>query len=223
MDEEKKIMEKRSSFRGWKERNAGKLHQKRNAAVIVIIASIFFAIIIYPYLSKITNDSNDSIHLDQQNNTSFPTPIKQEKNNTPSPTPIKNVKTNKSNITDIPKKVPIGKMGIPLVNNGFEITVKSVNPTNLHIDVWISLRNLDNKEKQFKLGPGTVLIDNIGQQYENIKVARSAEITQTNLADHAMKEGAVFFERLKEDRIPKRLILNINNEKVEFLLNSSNN
>ena len=161
--DEKKIIEKRSSFRGWKERNAGKMHKKRNTAVIVIIASIFFAIIIYPYLSK-TNDSNDSIHIDQQNNTPSLTPIKQEKNNTPSLTPIKNVKTNKSNVTNIPKKIPVGKMGIPLVDNGFEITVKSVNPTNLHIDVWISLRNLDNKEKQFKLGPGTVLMTMNGRR-----------------------------------------------------------
>ena len=215
MDEEKKIMEKRSSFRGWKERNKGKIHQKRNAIGIVIIASIFMAMITYPYWNKI-GDNNPSAK--QPNETLSPTITKQP-NKTLSPTPIKNIKINSSNSSNGSSlKNIIGNIGTPLIINGSEITVKSITKTSLYISIWISVKNIGNDEKPFKLGPGTIVIDDMGQQYENIKVARSAEIAQTNLYAQSMREGAVFFERLKEGRNLKKLVLNINGEKIEFIL-----
>jgi len=235
MDEEKKIMEKRSSFRGWKERNKENVQQKKNTIAIIIAVSIFFVLMIYPYLNKVNdnvNDNNNSSSIDQQNNTTSPIPIKDIKTNKSVNTSIKTVNniskkvintTNTVNTTNISKKIIIGKIGVPLINNGFEITVKSVTPANLRTNVWIYVRNIDNDEKPFKLGPGTVMIDNIGQQYENVGVARSAEIAQTNLSSQAMREGAIFFDALKEGRSAKKLTLNINNEKVEFVLDNKTN
>jgi hypothetical protein len=224
MDEEKKIMEKRSSFRGWKERNKERMHKKRKIIGIIIILSIFFAITIYPYLSKIDNDNkknekNVSLSIGK-NKTS--NPVKQNKtvsatskisiNNTNNTT---NAKTNKTIINETRL---IGKLKVPIIVKGFEITVKGVTVTEIRTSIWISIRNKDSYEKTFKIGPGTIMLDNIGQQYEKIRVTRSAEIVQTNLAAQALKEGAVFFERLKEGRKPKRLTLDINDEKVDFIL-----
>lgn len=212
MDEEKKIMEKRSSFRGWKERNKGNTYQKRN---IIIAISISFILIMIPFLNK----NNDSISIEenmtsieQQNNTPSPTPIKTSSlTPTPSPTPVKTP-------SPTPKKIAVGKIGSPLVDNGFEITVERVTPLSLYTSIWISVRNLENKEQQFKIGSGTIVIDSKEQQYESIKVARSGEISQTNLYAKAMREGAIFFERLKEGRTLKKLVLEINGEKTEFIL-----
>lgn len=219
MDEEKKIMEKRSSFRGWKERNKGKISQKRNVVGIVVVLSIFFVLMAYSYLNNVDNDhlSNDSIK--GENNTTVVSSSKVNK--TPSPTPVKTAKVDKNSTSNITKKIPIGKIGVPLINNGFEITLKSITPTDVRMGIWISVRNVENNEKAFKIGPGTIMIDNMGQQYENIKVARSAEIAQTNLSAQAMREGAIFFERLKDGRTPKKIILHINNDKIEFALDSS--
>lgn len=216
MDEEKKIMEKRSSFKGWKERNKGKSSQKKNIIVVVATVLILFALVAYPYLDSTDDDK---------------TPTKQQ-NNTSKKTPVKNVKTNSSKsvngstpkivntpkVTATPKKIITGSVGVPVVSNSLEITIKRANPSMLHTDIWASVKNLDDNEKQFKIGPGTVVIDNMGQQYENIKVARSSEISQANLSAHAMREGAIFFERFPDGRTLKKLIININNEKIEFII-----
>lgn len=110
------------------------------------------------------------------------------------------------------------KIGIPLVKDGFEITVKSVTPSIQFINVWLTVKNIGDEGKPFKIGSGTVIIDNMNQQHENIKVARSAEIAQTSLYPQAIREGAVFFERLKEGAVPSKLILFVNGEKFEFML-----
>ncbi len=115
----------------------------------------------------------------------------------------------------------IGKIGVPLTKNGFEITVKKVYLGDTYTNVWVSVRNTENKEKPFKLGQGTLLLDNIGQQYENIKIPRSSEIVQTNLYSLSMREGSIFFESLKEGRMPKKMVLNASGEIFEFMLNSS--
>ena len=217
MDEEKKIMEKRSSFRGWKERNKGKIDQKRNIAIAAIIIFALFTLVTYPYWSKMGDGSSPA----------------EQQNKTPKQTPVKNVKTNVSNsgngslantvnATNTPKKVITGKINTPIIDNLFEITVKNVNPsTILYTSIWMSVTNMDDNDKQFKISSGTVIIDNMGQQYENIRVAKSAEISQTNLSSQAMREGAIFFERLKEGRTLKKLILSINNNKIEFMLETS--
>lgn len=114
----------------------------------------------------------------------------------------------------------IGRIGVPMVRGGLEITVKSATPTYQFTNVWLNVKNIENTEKPLKLGPGNIIIDNKGQQYENIKVPRGAEISQTDLYPQAMREGAVFFERLSDgSRSLKKLVLYVNGEKIEFLLN----
>lgn len=122
------------------------------------------------------------------------------------------------NTTPARTKTVFGKMGAPVVSSGLEVTVESVTPTSIYTSVWLSVKNTEREEKPFKIGSGTVVIDNKGQQYENIKVARSAEIAQTSLYPRAMREGAVFFERLKEGRKPDRLVLYVNGNRLEFEL-----
>jgi hypothetical protein len=114
------------------------------------------------------------------------------------------------------------KIGIPVVKNGLEITVKSVTQSVQFTNVWLSVKNIEDKEKPFKIGTGTVIIDNMNKQYENIKVPRSAEIAQTNLYPQAIRDGAIFFERLKEGTIPSKLILYVNGDKLEFMLGPNN-
>ena len=112
----------------------------------------------------------------------------------------------------------IGKMGTPFVINGFEINVTKVSSSFLYTNVWITVKNIDNKEKPFTIGPSTVILDNIGFQYEKVQVKRSSEIVQTNLASKALREGSIFFETLKEGRTAKKLILDLKGEKAEILL-----
>jgi len=225
MDEEKKIMEKRSSFRGWKERNKGKTNERRKAIVLIFAISILLVLAWYPYLSKTDDNNNGNDSSSGKNDTKNET--KNEtvpiiKNTNSSQNISKNISTIKRtptvNVTATPKRIIVGKLGVPLVSSGFEITIKSITVTDIRSSVWIIVRNIENGEKPFKIGPGTIIIDNVGQQYENIKVARSAEIAQTNLSAKAMREGAIFFETIKEGRTAKNLTLNINNDKVEFIL-----
>jgi hypothetical protein len=115
----------------------------------------------------------------------------------------------------------IGEIGVPLAKNGLEINVKSVFPGVTYTNIWINAQNIEEKEKPFKLGSGTVIIDNMGQQYEKIKVARSSEIAQTNLYPGAMREGSVFFERLKEGAKPEKLVLKVNGDIFEFRVNAT--
>lgn len=215
MDEEKKIMEKRSSFRGWKERNKGKMHQKRNIIIVAIVISALFLLVAYPYWSKI---GDDSYHT-QQNDTSKPVPVKNVTTNSYKSGNNSSAKVvNTPSVTTTSKGIITGEIGVPIVSNSLEITVKRVSSSALHIDIWTSIKNTKNEDMKIKIGSGTVVIDNAGQQYENIKVARSAEISQANLSAYAMREGAIFFERLKEGRTLKKLILNINNQKIEFII-----
>jgi hypothetical protein len=113
----------------------------------------------------------------------------------------------------------VGKLGMPIAKKGIEITLQSVTPSILYTRVGVSARNMEATEKLFKLTPSPILIGNMGNQYENIKVARSGEISQTNLYGMAKRDGAVYFERLKEGDRPKKIVLYVNGDKLEFMLN----
>jgi hypothetical protein len=209
MDDEKKIIEKRSSLRGWKERNRGKSHQKIYIIGVVTAAVILFAFIIYQ-LEKKPDISISVISANSSNGSNITSLIKvTPKTTTPKITPAVTPDTTK-NIT--------GKMNIPLVINGFEITVTNVGSTVVYTNIWIVAKNMDDMEKPFKIGPSTVVIDNMGEQYENIHVQRSSEIIQTNLTAKAMREGSIFFGPLRDGRSAKKLILNINGQKAEIIL-----
>ncbi len=210
MDDEKKIIEKRSSFRGWKERNKGKSREKAYIIGAVITIIIFSALIMYPSSNKKDIVSIPDISANSSNSSNNSSPIKViTTQKTPAVTPV---------VTPVITGNITGKMGTPLVINGFEITVKNVASTVLYMNVWIIARNTDNIEKPFKIGPSTVLIDNMGEQYENIHVERSSEIIQTDLTARAMREGSIFFGPLREGRSPKKVILNINGQKAEIML-----
>jgi hypothetical protein len=191
MDDEKKVIEKRSSFRGWKERNSGKSHQKKYIIAAVTMVVIFLSFIIYQYLN--------------QNDTIIPEITPEE---TPEITP--------EDTPEITGNI-IGKIGASLELNGFEINVTRADPSALYLNVWIIVKNLDDSEKTFKIGPSTVVMDNMGQQYERVEVERAGMI-QTNLAAKAMRDGAIFFDPLREGRSPKKLILEINGKKAEIML-----
>lgn len=205
MDDEKKLIEKRTSFRGWKERNRGKSRQRTNIIIIATVFLIFSILIIYPYLDRKENVSIPTINTNSSVDSNNSSLIKV----TPKITPIVT--------SDITSNI-IGKIGTPFVINGFDINVTRVDLSVLYTNVWIIAKNTDSIEKPFKIGPSTVVIDNIGLQYEKVQIKRSAEIVQTNLAAKAMREGAIFFEPLKEGRSPKKLILNINGQKAEIKL-----
>lgn len=219
--DEKQIIEKRSSFRGWKERNKGKSKLKIYAIGIVAILIIFSVLATYPYLNK--KDGHTPIKNKKDNSSNDNSHVNTTSKRTPEPTPqITPTVTPNATPTVTPimteNKIITGKIGIPFMEDGFEITVKSAARSITYASVWITVKNTDNKEKSFKIDFGTVLIDNMIEQYENIHLKRSAEIVQTNLAAKAMREGAIFFEPLKESRRPEKLLLNINGQKAEIIL-----
>lgn len=99
--------------------------------------------------------------------------------------------------------------------------MKSVIVGDIQTNVWIVAKNIADIQKPFKLNPNPVIIDDDGNQYEKIKVARSAEIAQSDLYPQAKREGAVFFERFKEGTKPKRLVLYVNGDRFEFMLDTN--
>jgi hypothetical protein len=115
----------------------------------------------------------------------------------------------------------VGKLGIPVVKKGFEITVMSVSTTMSFTGILLQVRNMDNTEKAFKLTPNPILLASTGNQYERITKARSNEIIQNNIYGMAKREGFVYFENLKEGEIPEKLVLYVNGDKLEFMLNAS--
>ncbi len=210
MEHEKEIIEKRMSFRGWKERNKGKSQRRNYIIGIAIVALILYTLIVYTYLDRKENVPVPAINANSSNvshNSSLikATPKITAPKITPAVTPeiIRNIS---------------GKMGTPFVLNGFEINVTKVGLSILYINVWIIVKNTNDTEKPFKIGPSTVMIDNIGLQYERVQVKRSAEIVQTNISAGAMREGAIFFEPIREGRNPKKVLLNINGQKAEIML-----
>lgn len=224
MDDEKKIIEKRSSFRGWKERNKGKPIPKIKIIGVAAMVVIFSTLIIY--YSYFDTDMNKKNSMDK-NNTIIPVINSNSSNGgnnsfsnnviTPEKSQETKPKTTQETTPKITKNI-IGKMGTPFVINGFEINVTTVSSSFLYTNVWITVRNIDNKEKPFTIGPSTVILDNIGFQYEKVQVKRSSEIVQTNLAANALREGSIFFETLKEGRSAKKLILDLKGEKAEITL-----
>ncbi len=218
MDDEKKIMEKRSSFRGWKERQKGKTSPKKYINIVVAMVVILSALTIYySYLDKNIEQNNSIIPVIKTNSSNsgnnssiniFTTPKK-----TTAPTP-KITQARTPNTTTF----VLGKMGTPLIINGFEINVTKVSSSFLYMNVWITVKNIDTKEKPFTIGPSTVILDNIGFQYEKVQVKRSSEIVQKNLAAKALREGSIFFEPLKEGRSAKKLILDLKEEKAEIII-----
>lgn len=210
MDDEKKITEKRSSFRGWKERNRGRSNQKMYIIGVATVVVIFSAFLIYQYSFIKSNNSIPVIIANSSTGGNNSSLIKvTPKITSPKITPVVTPGITK-NIT--------GKMGTPLVINGFEINVTRVGSSFLYMNVWIIAKNIDNIEKPLKIGPSTVVIDNMGEQYENVHVQRSSELIQTNLTAKAMRSGSIFFVPLKEGRSPKKLLLNINGQKGEIVL-----
>ncbi len=210
MDDEKKIIEKRSSFRGWKERNRGKPQQRIYIIGIAALLLIFSTLILYPYLDRKENVSIPAMNVNSTTDSNNLSLIKV----TPKITASKTTPVVTPGIT----KNIIGKMGTLFVIDGFEINVTRVNPSFLYFNVWIIAKNIDTMEKPFKIGPSTVVLDNNGLQYEKVQVKRSAEIVQANLAPGAMRDGAIFFEPLREGRSPKKLILEINGQRAEIML-----
>lgn len=210
MDDEKKIIEKRSSLRGWKERNRGKSSQKTYIVAAATLVVIFSGLIVYQYLNQ-----NDNILIPvtsaNSSNGSNNSPLIKEtpKITAPKTTPV---------VTPEIIKNIIGNMSTPFVLKGFEINVTRADSSILYTNVWIIAKNIEDVEKPFKIGPSTVLMDNIGLQYERVQVKRSREIIQTNLASRAIRDGVIFFEPLREGRSPKKLILEINGQKAEVTL-----
>jgi hypothetical protein len=176
----------------------------------VTLAVIFSGLIIYQYLNQndiisipvtgtnYSNGSNDSSVI-----------MNTPKITAPKPTTV---------VTPEITRNIIGKIGTPFVLNNFEINVTIADSSFMYTRVWIIAKNREDVEKPFKIGPSTVALDNVGLQYERVSVKRSAEIVQSNLAGKAMREGAIFFEPLKEGRSPKKLILEINGQKAEIML-----
>lgn len=219
MDDEKKIIEKRSSLRGWKERNKGKPRQKIYIIAAVTLAVIFLSLIIFQYLNQKETISIPVISANSSNGSNNSSLIVKTPNITIPKTTTPNIPA--------PKKTPVvtpeitrnimGKMDTPLVLNGFEINVTRADVSVMYTSVWIIVKNIGDVEKSFNFGPSTVVIDNIGQQYERLQVKR-AGISENNLAGKAMTDGAIFFDPLKEGRSPKKLILEINGKKAEIML-----
>ena len=108
-------------------------------------------------------------------------------------------------------------MGDIITQDGFMVMLKSFqNNQNYMSQIIIAVKNADNEVKQFILDPPPVLIDDLGNQYEMVKIERGTQIKQTPIYPEVIRRGAIFFEPISPDANNFRLILYLNGKKTEF-------
>lgn len=109
-------------------------------------------------------------------------------------------------------------VGSNITKKGISIRLERVNIFTVYTSIWIHVENNKDQVMPFRLSSTPAIIDNLGTQYEVLKIEKSAEIAQTDLQPKANRDGALFFERIKEGANPKKLILYVNGESFEYFL-----
>ncbi|MFU8767813.1 MAG: hypothetical protein ACNA7I_09175, partial [Candidatus Methanoperedens sp.] len=138
-DDEKKVIEKRSSLRGWKERNRGKPREKKYIIGIATAVLVFSILIIYPYPDRNENVSIPAVNDNSSTIVTNPSLINVTPETT-APTPV---------VTPEITGNIIGKMSTPVLINGLEINVTRVDSSILYTNVWIIAKNTEGIEKPF--------------------------------------------------------------------------
>ncbi len=125
---------------------------------------------------------------------------------------------------DTKKNTVDAVMGEAISQGGFEVKLNDYqnNPDWLS-SVSISVRNTGNENKLLKLNTTTVLLDDLGNQYEMANVNIGGQIEQTTIIPFAQKEGKIFFEPVKNEAKYIRLILRISSGKYVFGFEQKNN
>ncbi len=108
-------------------------------------------------------------------------------------------------------------VGETITQGGLEINMKSFqNTPEWTSQVMISVKNIENEEKQFKYNSTPVLIDDLGNQYDMINIQRSTQIEQTTIAPLARIDGSIFFEPVRPEAKYIIFILRISSGKYIF-------
>jgi hypothetical protein len=130
----------------------------------------------------------------------------------------------------------IGGMGDTLTKGGFEVTLKNfeifkevkiylntpktVYEVKTQSVVTLQVKNIEEKEKPFKLDPSAVLLDDQGRQYGmrlyRFGVSGENQIEQTTIYPGVTREGVILFDPVSLSVKNLTLYLYINNIKYEF-------
>ena len=118
--------------------------------------------------------------------------------------------------SDTPVKINAG-VGDTITQDGFVVMLRGFqNNQNYPSQVIIAVKNKENEVKQLKLYPSPILIDDLGTQYEEVKIERSTQIKQNPIYPEAIRRGAIFFEPINPDAKYIRLILYLNGNETGF-------
>lgn len=110
-------------------------------------------------------------------------------------------------------------LGDIITKDGFAVMLKGYqNFQDWTSQLIISVKNIEDEEKTFKLDPAPVIIDNHGNQYGSVKIDRSSQIKQTVIYPGVIRRGTLFFEPIKSDIENIRTIIYLNGEKYIFSL-----
>lgn len=108
-------------------------------------------------------------------------------------------------------------MGDIITQNGFEVMLKGFqNTPDVSSQVIIAVKNIENEEKQFKLNPSALLVDDLGKQYGMVTIQRSSQIKQTDIYPGVIRSGMIFFKPVNPDAKDLKLVLYLNGNKYEF-------
>lgn len=224
IEEREQIREKRSSLFSGRKRSRSIL-RKEVFIGAAILAILFLAFMVPDLWNEAKANATLPPKQPEKTPAAIPekTPGEISPDSTPSPPIMISPGKTVNNTSTPPEDLVIGRIGVPLEKNGFEITVKSVSLSNIYTSIWIVANNTGDIEKPFKLSPKPVIFDNYSNQYENLIVAKAGIAQNTNLYPKAKREGAVFFDRIREGTKAQKLIFYVNGDKFEFKLDEEKN
>lgn len=121
------------------------------------------------------------------------------------------------NLVDNKTYKPNAIMGETFTQDGFEIMLGGFqNTPGWTSKVILAVKNIENEEKIFSINPSPLLIDDLGNQYERIKIERSNQIKETIIYPGTVRRGSIYFEPINPDAKYLRLIIYLNKKMYEF-------
>ncbi|MFZ3170037.1 MAG: DUF1616 domain-containing protein [Candidatus Methanoperedens sp.] len=118
-------------------------------------------------------------------------------------------------------KLKLFKSGLPqlgdtLEKNGLAVKLSDFSTVDNLSSLDFVIENLGKIEKNISLKPAPVIIDDLGNQYEGVKLEMIDKLKLSPVYPGVLREGRISFKPINNSAKDLRLILYLNGEKYEF-------